>query len=259
MKKSESRTSILACWLVIMGLTVVACRNPYQDVEQEKQWAAEVRKKYTTNLKCNKSTDAAYLTRLLGDLVKVADQNPYTFEVCLDDSAGEVNAYAFPAGYIVVNAGLLRAVGDESELVVVLSHEISHVILRHSFKSEKKKQWGSEFFGSMKNPVLRIPAQLFGGLGMLKYSREYEKYADLMGIEITGRAGYSSYSAISFFSKLESLEFQRHPLLLQLLSTHPSSKERLKYIKRQINRSNQQPSPVNSKEFEEMKKRYPRL
>ncbi|MCE9599317.1 MAG: M48 family metallopeptidase [Spirochaetia bacterium] len=240
-------------------LAFTNCRDPYQDIEQEKYWASEVRKKYASGIQCNKTADAAYLKKLLADLVQVADANPYQFDVCLDDSASNVNAYAFPAGYIVINAGLLRAVGDESELATVMGHEISHVILRHSFKSEKRKQWGSEFFGSMKNPILRVPVELFGAFGMLKYSRQYEKYADLMGLDVVMRAGYNPYSAITFFSRLESLEFQRHPLLVQLLSTHPGAKERLKYIKRQINRSSSIPIRPDSKEFKEMKTRYVKL
>lgn len=244
------------CVLLLVFISgAFGCRDPYEDLEQEKAWAAGVRKQYEAGLKCARTKDAEYLKALTAELALAAEPNPYQFEVCLSASE-ELNAYAFPAGFLVINAGLLNAVQEESELASVVGHEISHVILRHSFHAERKRQWGSRFFGSMKNPALRIPSELFGAVGMLKYSREHEKYADMMGIETAARAGFDPRGAIAFFEKLERLEFQRFPLLTQMLSTHPRAEERLKYIRRQINRMENKSYRENSKGFLEMKKRY---
>ena len=50
----------------------------------------------------------------------------------------EINAFALPGGPMFVNRGMLEAANTEGEVVGVMAHEVSHVLLRHGTAQASK-------------------------------------------------------------------------------------------------------------------------
>ena len=132
----------------------------------------------------------------------------YNFDVV---NARDINAFALPGGPMYVNRGMIEAAKTEGEMAGVMAHEISHVALRHSTAQQTKAN-------NPMNQILGIGAQIGGGivggqmgqqLGamlaqgyFLKYSREYETQADILGARIMAAAGYDPRDLANMFQTI---------------------------------------------------------
>ena len=136
-------------------------------------------------------------------------QFPYTFRVVREKS---INAFALPGGPIYVHTGLIEA-ASESELAAVMGHEISHVVMRHSTRQASramKAQLPLAILGGVLGAGVggwagslgQMGASLVSGSVMMKYSRDAETEADMVGAQIMYDAGYNPQAAVSFFNKL---------------------------------------------------------
>ena len=114
--------------------------TPEQDVKLGREAAAEIRKQYPV------VTDSAltgYLDRLGKRLVAAApaDLNNPVFEYSFTPvNLKEINAFALPGGPMFVNRGMFEAATGEGEVVGVMAHELSHVLLRHGTANATKAQ-----------------------------------------------------------------------------------------------------------------------
>jgi predicted Zn-dependent protease len=135
----------------------------------------------------------------------VAGDYPYAFKLVNDPS---INAFALPGGPTFVNTGLLRAVDNEAQLAGVMAHEISHVALRHGTNQASKAnliQLPAMLAGAVvgNGSMLGQLAQLGIGLGansvLLKYSRNAESDADILGARMMAKAGYNPIEMARFF------------------------------------------------------------
>lgn len=165
--------------------------------------------------------------------------NPYHYDFTVVD-VPDVNAFAMPAGKIFVTAPLIAAASNEAELAGVISHEIGHVVARHSaermyvMEKEGKKTWmyaaGGAVLGAAvgyglgrlvcgpDDAACHAKAALLGGAagaggGMLaqKYtflvnSREDEMEADRLGFKYAVGAGYDKDQVGKFYEKLLAME-----------------------------------------------------
>jgi Zn-dependent protease with chaperone function len=167
--------------------------------------------------------------RRIGEKLTTGSPHHYRWFVA---NQREINAFAAPGGIVVVNVGLLRAIGSPEELAGVLAHEIAHAELRHSLK------------GMVKSLGLRTLAALalgdYGGttlaegmkhLAELGFSREAEREADQEGLRRLVAAGIDPQGMIRFF---ELLEKERQLTPPEFLSTHPSNAERITALQREI-------------------------
>lgn len=166
-----------------------------------------------------------------------ADKYPYSFKVVNDPS---INAFALPGGPTFVHTGLIRAAENEAQLAGVIAHEIAHVALRHGTNQASKAN------------ILQIPAMLAGaalggggllgqltqvgvGLGLngvlLKYSRDAERQADLLGAQLMAQAGYNPIEMARFFEKLAAQGGRGGP---EWFSSHPDPGNRMKLIQEEI-------------------------
>jgi beta-barrel assembly-enhancing protease len=151
----------------------------------------------------------------------------YTFRLLDDD---EPNAKALAGGTVYVNRGLIELARDEGELAGVLSHEISHVALRHVTAQVSKgmlAQVGITLLSGLGDSNKAQAAQLGAHAGLslylLKYKRDYETQADILGAQIMARAGYDPSGMVSFFRRLEGEGGQQ---TLRWLSSHPDLRSR---------------------------------
>jgi len=153
----------------------------------------------------------------------------------------DVNAFCMPGGKIVVYEGLLPLVASDDELAVVLGHEVSHAVAKHSnerMSQELLAQYGAAAVGqvlsSKSEEVQNIGNTVFGlgsQLGvMLPYSRKHEYEADLMGLVLMSLAGYDPNAAVTFWQKM-SAQGSAQP---EIISTHPSDANRISEIERHL-------------------------
>ena len=145
----------------------------------------------------------------------------------------EINAFCMPGGKIAVYTGLLDQLKPtDDELAMVMGHEMSHALLEHAREQMGKAmitQTGASLLSSLfglgnaGQQVLGIGTQLLS----LRFSREDETQADLLGMELAARAGYDPHAAVSLWRKMEAASKNSPP---QWLSTHPSSDTRVRDI-----------------------------
>lgn len=156
----------------------------------------------------------------------------------------DVNAVSLPGGYIFVFRGLLEAVRTEGELVSVLAHEIGHVAARHSanqmmldFRARQVYELVKQNL-ELRNTVIEQVLEKFGGpvlvLARLRYSRENEFDADMLGLYNLIRAGWDPSGMVSFFHRLNAARPSSHDWLQDALSTHPQPTERARRIQAEV-------------------------
>lgn len=182
---------------------------------------------------------------------------PYTFKIV---NQKDINAFALPGGPIHVNLGTIQAADNEAELAGVMAHEMSHVIMRHSTHMASQQMLAqaplSILGGIMGNGVGSQLAQL--GIGFaagsvfMKYSRDAEKQADLVGAGIMHDAGYDPQQMVQFFRKLEEQGGSRGA---QFLSDHPNPGNRVQYVQAEVNTLPRVSYSQDSAEFRRIKQK----
>lgn len=146
-----------------------------------------------------------------------------------------INAFAMPGGYVFVTKGMLEKLDSEAELAGVLSHEITHVVGRHSAEAISR-QAGLQMLlttaaastGSAGAAQAADVAQQIIGL---QFSKEDERQADLTGMDYMVAAGYDPHGMLEAMQMLQREE-QSAPI--DFLSSHPSSQNRLAYLSQRI-------------------------
>ena len=158
----------------------------------------------------------------------------YTFQVV---NQKEINAFALPGGPMFLNRGMIEAAKTEAEVAGVMAHEMSHVALRHgtaqATKGEKFQigaiagQILGAVVGGTAGSIISQGSQFGLGTYFLKYSREYESQADLLGAQIMSRAGYDPRQMANMFKTLEEQGGSNGP---EFLSDHPNPGNRYNAI-----------------------------
>ncbi|HEX7771681.1 MAG TPA: M48 family metallopeptidase, partial [Pyrinomonadaceae bacterium] len=179
----------------------------------------------------------------------------YYFKVI---NARDINAFALPGGPMYVNRGMIEAARTEGEMAGVMAHEIAHVALRHGTAQATKGQK----YGTLA-AIAGIAGTIFGGPGvgqlaqapfavyLLKFSREYETEADILGAQIMARAGYDPRDLANMFRTLE----QQGAGGGGFLSDHPSPSDRYARINREAQYLRVNPSGNDSRDFSRIQAR----
>lgn len=141
----------------------------------------------------------------------------------------EVNAFCMAGGKMGVYSGLIERLQiTDDELAAVMGHEIAHALREHV-----REQVSAQQAAKLPGMVLAIVTgnQALADLGdmvssvtlTLPKSREAEREADVIGVELAARAGYDPRAAISLWQKMNRLGGGRPP---EFLSTHPNPESR---------------------------------
>jgi predicted Zn-dependent protease len=141
----------------------------------------------------------------------------------------EVNAFCMAGGKIGIYSGLIEKLKiTDDELAAVMGHEIAHALREHV-----REQVSLQQAARLPGVVLAIVTgnQALADLGdtvtsvslTLPRSREAEREADVIGVELAARAGYDPRAAISLWQKMNTLGGGRPP---EFLSTHPAPESR---------------------------------
>ena len=175
---------------------------------------------------------------------------PFSFHVVASE---EINAFALPGGAMFVNLGLIQASENEAQLAGVMAHELSHVVMRHSvcnLQKERKVDTGVKLGGmaarlGMKNQAGADTAIKGAGmvenLTFLRMSRDDEKQADLLGVNIAHDAKYDPNGMPQFFAIIETKYGAGGN---HMLSDHPNPGNRQEYTKAEIATLSPLPAPV---------------
>ncbi|KAF8970905.1 peptidase family M48-domain-containing protein [Flammula alnicola] len=144
-----------------------------------------------------------------------------------------INAMASP-GIIVVFTGILPVCQDEEGLAAVLSHEIGHVVARHTAErmSSQTISWALLILLSTLLGANMSLTNFFQTLLLdLPNSRTQEREADLIGLRLMSRACYDPQASPKMFARLGQLESKiATKSNLDFFQTHPSSESRVKML-----------------------------
>ena len=174
-----------------------------QEVQIGKQFAGQVEREMEV---VHNPEIETWLNQIGQSLAKTPQANayPYYFKLVNDDS---INAFALPGGPMYVHTGLLKAADSEGEVAGVLAHEMSHVALRHGAAQISKQQTFGTLFQIVGLAAGTLTADKDGQCGLvcqitqagtslgensvlMKFSRGYERDADLNGARMMASAGY---------------------------------------------------------------------
>ncbi len=189
---------------------------------------------------------AAIGKRLTAEL----DNCPYKFQFFVKKDK-EINACAYPGGILIVNSGLIDKSSDDDELAGVISHEIGHVIHRHTLKQALHNCGlltclsliSGGVGGTADADKLETAFALAQKLESLNFSRTQETDADVTGLALEVKAGYNGDGLIKFFRRLEKEEGEagkNSERLFAMLSTHPMSADRAARIEAELKRLKQE-------------------
>jgi predicted Zn-dependent protease len=145
----------------------------------------------------------------------------------------QLNAFCMPGGKIAFYTGILAQLQlSDDEVAMIMGHEMAHALREHARERMGKQtatrgvvEIGSALLGlgSLGRTMADMGAQLL----TLKFSREDESEADLVGMELAARAGYDPHAGVTLWQKMMAANKGAPP---QFMSTHPSSATRIKDI-----------------------------
>lgn len=172
------------------------------------------------------------------------DAVKWKWEVNVQDSK-EVNAYCMPGGKIMVYTGLIQKLNaTDDELAAVMGHEIAHALREHGrerMSMAYAQQAGVVGLGVLAAILSDDPktaqttmgvAAAVGAVALtLPNSREGEREADRIGLELAARAGYDPNAAVTLWQKMGAQSNGKPP---EWLSTHPSEQSRINDLQRLI-------------------------
>src|SRR6059058_2335864 len=238
--------------------------KPSDDVKVGREAAAQAEQQFPLLRDARVDSYVSSVGQRLVAAIPPEFQHPefnYYFKVV---NASDINAFALPGGPMYVNRGMIQAAHNEGEMAGVMAHELSHVALRHGTAQATKAQKYAIGAG-----VAGILGTILGGPGLgqvaqapfavyfLKFSREYETEADLLGARIMANAGYDPRELANMFRTIEAQGGGGGGFL----SDHPSPANRYARINQEAQSLHIQNANLNSREFFAIKERlrgYPR-
>jgi hypothetical protein len=231
---------VLSATLVLAQTPVTPPDNKYspaQDVELGREAAQEARQQLPLLRDDAVTSLVDEVGRRLTNGIPANLRHPefrYSFDVV---NVRDINAFALPGGPMFVNRGMIEAARNEGEMAGVMAHELSHVVLRHGTAQASKatKYQVGQLLGAVVGAIVggttgSVIAQgtQFGlGTAFLRFGREYERQADLLGAQIMARVGYDPRDMANMFKTIEQRSGSGGP---EWLSDHPNPGNRYEAI-----------------------------
>ena len=212
--------------------------SPQQDIEM----GQEASKQADRELQLLNDRQAINYVNSLGRQLAAhapGEKYPYQFKI-VNDTA--INAFALPGGFIYVNRGAIEAADNEAQIAGVMAHEIGHVVMRHGTNQVSKAYLAQAPLAVLggalgNNSIGSVLGQLGVSLGLnslfLKYSRDAETQADVLGTQILHDSGYDPKAMVEFFEKIQAESKDR---AVQFLSDHPNPENRITNVQHEIER-----------------------
>lgn len=151
----------------------------------------------------------------------------------------QINAYCMPGGKIAFYTGILDTLKlTDDEVAIVMGHEIAHALREHGAERAGKSVAANlavraaALFAEYKGydgRVVEGVGSAGANLAMLKFSRDDETEADIVGLDIAARAGYDPRAGVALWQKMGYVNKNSPP---KWLSTHPAGKDRINEIRK---------------------------
>jgi predicted Zn-dependent protease len=165
----------------------------------------------------------------------------WQWEVNLINS-DQVNAFCMPGGKIAFYTGILTKLKlTDDEVATVMGHEIAHALREHG-RERLGKQMATQGALSIGSALLglgdlgRVGASMGAQLISLRWGREDETEADLVGMDVAARAGYDPRAGVTLWQKMAQATGSsgKSSTSMQWLSTHPAGANRIAEISKHL-------------------------
>lgn len=148
----------------------------------------------------------------------------------------QINAFCMPGGKIAFYTGILDTLKlSDDEVAMVMGHEIAHALREHARERMAKGELthlGATLLGQFVGGGKYAGAFDAGGKMLtLKFSRDDETEADVVGLDLAARAGFDPRAGVTLWQKMAAANRGAPP---QWLSTHPAGNNRIKEIERHL-------------------------
>ncbi|WP_370870722.1 M48 family metallopeptidase [Polaromonas sp.] len=151
----------------------------------------------------------------------------------------QINAFCMPGGKIAFYTGILDQLQlNDDEVAMIMGHEMAHALREHA-RERMGKSAATNIGASLLSNLLGLGdlGQTVAGLGVelinLRFGREDESEADLVGMELGARAGFDPRAGITLWQKMAAANKGAPP---QWLSTHPAGATRIADMERTLPR-----------------------
>src|SRR5688572_5319994 len=247
--------------LAIAGLAAITLVSVDDEIAIGKQANAQLQKQMPV---LRDQQTIGYLRGIGQRLVRQAPgpRYPYTFSAA---DYREINAFALPGGPVWIHRGVLHAATNESQVAGVLAHEIAHIAQRHAadqLTTIMLTNWGLGLLGAVLGNsggagAAQIAAGLLANGFFLKFSRDDEREADRVGLDIMRRAGWDGRGMVDLFDILRR-ESARDPGSVEVFfSSHPPPQDRIARLQAEVSR---QPGGTrDTKQFQQIKARLVKM
>ncbi|HVE54009.1 MAG TPA: M48 family metallopeptidase [Ramlibacter sp.] len=179
-------------------------------------------------------------TRLIADAPRWNDRaRQWKWEVNLIGT-DSINAFCMPGGKIALFTGILDKLQlTDDEVAMVIGHEMAHALREHARERIAKSQGtgallslGAQLFGlgQLGDVAANVGTQLL----TLKFSRDDETEADLVGLEMGARTGFNPRASVALWDKMGRAS--KGGGAPGFLSTHPTGPDRMRRLEENIPR-----------------------
>jgi predicted Zn-dependent protease len=231
-----------------------------QEIEIGQQANAQVRKEVP---ELRDAQVAEYIRSIGRRLARQAagPKYPYTFTVA---DYREINAFALPGGPVWIHRGVLHAATNESQVAGVLAHEVAHIDQRHAAGQLTKAMMANLGLGLLgavlgngggASAAQTAASFLTNGI-FLKFSRDDEREADAVGLQLLRRAGWDGRGMVELFEILQR-EAKRNPGSVEVFfSSHPPPQDRIARLQAEAGRGG---GTRDTPQFQAVKARLQRM
>jgi predicted Zn-dependent protease len=247
--------------LAAAGLLAITLVSVEDEIAIGRQAHAQVRKQVPET---RDEQTIAYVRAIGQRLVRQAPGPKYPYSFSAADYR-EINAFALPGGPIWIHRGVLHSATNESQVAGVLAHEIAHIAQRHAadqLTNATLTNLGLSLLGSVLGNsggagAAQIAAGFLANGVFLKFSRDDEREADRVGLDILRRAGWDGRGMVELFEILRR-ESARDPGSVEMFfSSHPSPQDRIARLQADVKR---RPGGTrDSRQFQQIKARLLRM
>ena len=150
----------------------------------------------------------------------------------------QINAFCMPGGKIAFYTGILDQLQlTDDEVAMIMGHEMAHALREHARARIAKSQGtgtllslGAQLLGlgELGNVAANVGTELL----TLRFSRDDESDADLVGLELAARGGYNPQAAVSLWQKMAKAGGGSSGP--SFLSTHPSGPQRIQELQSNV-------------------------